>query len=105
LVKGKLAAPTLFSGTTNTALFNPWLRDALLPGIGNGMTIILDHAIFHKSETTRALVKQAGCFLLFLPPYSSELIPLSKPGQPSSPHPEIILSNLSTNSSQCPSIK
>jgi transposase len=43
-----------------------------------GMTIIMDNAIFHKSETTRELIKQAGCFLLFLPPYSPELNPIEQ---------------------------
>lgn len=78
LVKGKLTAPMLFNGTTNTALFNQWLKEQLLPVIGNGMTIIMDNAIFHKSQETRELIKQAGCSLLFLPPYSPELNPIEQ---------------------------
>lgn len=68
----------LFSGTTNTVLFNQWLREALLPAIGKGMTLIMDNAIFHKSEATREIIKQAGCSLLFLPPYSPELNPIEQ---------------------------
>jgi len=78
LVKGKLTAPMLFSGTTNTALFNQWLEEALLPAIGSGMTLIMDNAIFHKSQKTQELIRQAGCSLLFLPPYSPELNPIEQ---------------------------
>jgi hypothetical protein len=34
LVRGKLTAPMLFSGTTNTALFNQWLKDMLAACLG-----------------------------------------------------------------------
>lgn len=78
LVKGKLAAPMLFSGTTNTAVFNQWLEEALLPAIGRGMTLIMDNAIFHKSQATKDIVRQAGCSILFLPPYSPELNPIEQ---------------------------
>jgi transposase len=78
LVKGKLTAPMLFSGTTNTNVFNQWLKEVLLPAIDKGMTIIMDNAIFHKSQQTRELIKQAGCSLLFLPPYSPELNPIEQ---------------------------
>jgi putative transposase len=78
LVKGRLTAPMLFSGTTNTKVFNQWLKEALLPTIGKGMTIIMDNAIFHKSQQTRELITQAGCSLLFLPPYAPELNPIEQ---------------------------
>jgi transposase len=78
LVKGKLTAPMVFSGTTNTILFNQWLEESLLPAIGSGMTLIMDNAIFHKSQRTRELIRQAGCSILFLPPYSPELNPIEQ---------------------------
>ena len=78
LVKGKLAAPLLFAGTTNTALFNQWLEEMLLPTLTGGMTIIMDNAIFHKSERTRELIRNAGCEILFLPPYAPELNPIGQ---------------------------
>jgi transposase len=78
LVKGKLTVPMLFSGTTNTALFNQWLEEALLPAIGKDMILIMDNAIFHKSQRTRELIRKAGCSLLFLPPYSPELNPIEQ---------------------------
>ncbi len=78
LVKGKLTAPMLFSGTTNTAVFNQWLEEFLLPAIGKGMTLIMDNAIFHKSQATKDIVHKSGCSILFLPPYSPELNPIEQ---------------------------
>lgn len=76
LMRGKLTAPMLFEGTTNTALFNDWIAQSLLPELSPGMTVILDNAAFHKSKTTEALIRSAGCELLFLPPYSPDLNPI-----------------------------
>lgn len=36
----------------------------------------MDNATFHKSEETQRLIKQAGCRILFLPPYSPDLNPI-----------------------------
>ncbi len=40
--------------------------------------MILDNASFHKSEKTRKLIENAGCKVLFLPPYSPDLNPIEK---------------------------
>lgn len=74
----KLLAPLLFQGTCNTAVFNVWLEQALLPKLQPGTILILDNATFHRAESTRQLVLQAGCRLLFLPPYSPHLSPIEK---------------------------
>lgn len=38
----------------------------------------MDKASFHKSKKTRELIEQAGCKLIFLPPYSPELNKIEK---------------------------
>jgi len=76
LHKGKLIAPFLFEGNTNTVVFNTWLKECLLPLLFKGKTIIMDNAIFHKSKETRELIENAGCYLLYLPPYSPDLNPI-----------------------------
>ncbi len=38
----------------------------------------MDNATFHKSLKTRELIEAAGCFLIFLPPYSPDLNPIEK---------------------------
>ena len=74
----KLLAPMRFEGYTNTDLFNCWLKKSLLPRLEMGDTIILDNASFHKSPETRRLIEEAGCKLIYLPPYSPDLNPIEK---------------------------
>jgi transposase len=74
----KLLAPMLFEGNCNTAVFNRWLEEMLLPGLATGSLIVLDNAAFHKSERTRQIVEKHGCQLLYLPPYSLDLNPIEK---------------------------
>jgi len=74
----KLLAPLLFQGTCNTAGFNAWQEQALLLKRQPGTILILDNATFHRAESTRQLVLQAGCRLLFLPPDSPHLNPIEK---------------------------
>ena len=38
----------------------------------------MDNATFHKTQTTKHLIEQAQCDLLFLPPYSPDLNPIEK---------------------------
>ncbi len=75
---GKLLAPVLFNGTCNTETMNVWLKDHLLPELQRGSVIVMDNASFHKSQETRDIIKAAGCFVLFLPPYSPHLNPIEK---------------------------
>jgi transposase len=74
----KLMAPMLFTGTCNTQVFNQWLEHMLLPELLTASVIVLDNASFDKSAQTRQLVEQAGCQLLYLPPYSPDLNPIEK---------------------------
>lgn len=75
---GKLIAPVLFNGNCNTHVMNVWLEEHLLPKIKKGSVIVMNNAAFHKSIETRDIVKNAGCFILFLPPYSPHLNPIGK---------------------------
>lgn len=75
---GKLIAPVLFDGNCNTGIMNVWLKDHLLPALKPGSVIVMDNATFHKSQETRNIIKNAGCFVLFLPPYSPHLNPIEK---------------------------
>jgi transposase len=36
----------------------------------------MDNASFHKSEKSKKIIENAGCKLLFLPPYSPDLNPI-----------------------------
>jgi len=74
----KLKAPFVFEGAVNTELFNKWIKGNLLPELEKGQTVIMDNASFHKSADTERLIKEAGCELLYLPPYSPDLNPIEK---------------------------
>jgi transposase len=62
----------------DNVLFNFWLSNFLLPQIGSSHIEIIDNAAFHKSQNTRAIIEEAGCNLIFLPPYSPDLNPIEK---------------------------
>lgn len=69
-------APFFYKGTCDTELFNIWLKDFLIPELKVGQVVIMDNATFHKSEKSRKLIEEAGCRILFLPPYSPDLNPI-----------------------------
>jgi transposase len=71
-----ILAPLVFEGTADTNLFNNWLEKCLIPELKPGKTIILDNYVIHKSERIKSLIEQAGCKILFLPPYSPDLNPI-----------------------------
>lgn len=50
----------------------------LIPNLTAGQVLILDNASFHKSVESQKLVEEAGCRILFLPPYSPDLNPIEK---------------------------
>lgn len=72
----ELQAPCWLKGYTDAETFNVWLEHHLLPVLIPGMVIIMDNARFHKSPKTKELIENAGCRLLFLPPYSPDLNPI-----------------------------
>lgn len=78
LFGGKFLSPMCFEGTCDTSLFNTWLGEVLIPNLTPGQVLILDNASFHKSIESQKLVEDAGCEILFLPPYSPDLNPIEK---------------------------
>jgi transposase len=71
-------APLYFQGYCNTEVVLTWVKEALLPMLSPGMTIIWDNASFHKSPKIKEVIEAVGCELLFLPPYSPDLNPIEK---------------------------
>lgn len=78
LLDNKMIAPLAYDCYTNTEVFNPWLKEGLIPILPQNSIIVLDNARFHKSEETKKLVEAHGHQLLFLPPYSPDLNPIEK---------------------------
>ncbi|MEM6838721.1 MAG: transposase [Cyanobacteria bacterium P01_C01_bin.120] len=69
-------APLTYEGYCNRAVFETWLEEQLLPALPYGSVLICDNASFHKGGRIEALIQQAGCSLLYLPPYSPDLNPI-----------------------------
>ena len=76
--KRQVLAPMTFEGYCNTAVVEVWVEQVLVPVLKPGQTVVIDNASFHKSLTLRELIEQAGCKLLFLPPYSPDLNKIEK---------------------------
>lgn len=68
----------LFEGTCNTLVFNAWVEQFLAPLLSENHVVVMDNAIFHKSQKTKDLITATGATLLFLPPYSPDLNPIEK---------------------------
>jgi len=73
-----LAAPFLFQGVCNTAIFNAWLSAELAPHLNENTVVVIDNAAFHKSPQTKAIIEATGATLMFLPPYSPDLMPIEQ---------------------------
>lgn len=70
--KNTLIAPMEISGTLKKIDFTFWFSKWLLPNIPFGSTIILDNASIHDKKELARLAKEAGCEIIFLPPYSPQ---------------------------------
>jgi len=74
----QVLAPMTFKGHCNTELFEAWVEQFLVPELCPGQVVVLDNASFHKSQRTQDLIQQAGCQVLFLPPYSPDFNKIEK---------------------------
>lgn len=63
-------------GAYNTQTFEAFVAHALLPQLPPGSVLILDNARIHHGSNLQALVEEAGCRLLYLPPYSPDFSPI-----------------------------
>ena len=48
----------------------------LVPELSPGTVVILDNLATHKNAQAAAAIRKAGCWFLFLPPYSPDLNPI-----------------------------
>lgn len=74
----QIVAPMTFKGSCNTLLMEGWVEQMLVPALKPGQVVVMDNASFHQSERLRELIEEAGCELLFLPPYSPDFNKIEK---------------------------
>lgn len=71
-----LLTVSLFECNINTAIFNSWVEQDLIPKLPKNSVIVMDNAGFHKSLDLRDTIEKAGHVLEYLPPYSPDLNPI-----------------------------
>ena len=73
-----VTAALAFPGATNTAMFENYVEDVLVPELSPGDVVIWDNLTPHKSEEAAEAVARAGARLVPLPPWSPDLTPLEE---------------------------
>jgi transposase len=73
-----LGAAMTVSGAVDEAVMVAYVRELLCPSLHPGQIVFMDNLSSHKGETVRTLIEQAGCTLIFLPPYSPEFSPIEQ---------------------------
>jgi len=71
-----ITAPLVIEGAIDGTVFQPWLREWLLPALRPGTTIVLDNLSVHRSPDVRKIITAADCHLRFLPAYSPDFNPI-----------------------------
>ena len=78
LLGSVLLTVSLFQTTINTAVFNAWVIQDLIPKLPEKSVVVMDNATFHKGVEMAKALQDAGHTLLYLPPYSPDLNPIEK---------------------------
>ena len=71
-----LLTVSIFDCNINTAIFNSWVEQDLIPKLPNNSVVVTDNASFHKSPHLKTMIEKAGHILEYLPPYSPDLNPI-----------------------------
>lgn len=71
-----LIAPWVIKGAMDGGAFAAYVEQVLLPELEPGTVIILDNLATHKNTAAAKAMREAGCWFLFLPPYSPDLNPI-----------------------------
>lgn len=71
-------APLVFDGAINGEVYGAWVEQFLIPELHPGDVVVADNLSSHKNMKARQLIEEAGCRVLFLPPYSPDLNPIEE---------------------------
>ena len=71
-----LIAPWVIKGSMDGEAFAAYVTQVLLPELEPGTVVILDNLATHKNAAAAKAMREAGCWFLFLPPYSPDLNPI-----------------------------
>lgn len=76
LRQDEMMAPWVLDGPMNKVAFEAYIETQLAPMLNPGDVVILDNLSSHKSAKAAEVLKQVGCWFLFLPAYSPDLNPI-----------------------------
>lgn len=76
LSAGSMIAPWVIKGVIDGAAFAAYVEKVLAPALAPGTVVILDNLATHKKAAAAKALRDAGCWFLFLPPYSPDLNPI-----------------------------
>ena len=65
-------------GGTNGAVFEGYLREMVVPALGEGDVVVMDNLSAHKGGRVKEIIEDRGCELLYLPPYSPDFNPIEE---------------------------
>jgi transposase len=71
-----MIAPWVIKGAMDGAAFATYVEKMLVPELSCGTVVILDNLATHKNADAAKAMRKAGCWFLFLPPYSPDLNPI-----------------------------
>ena len=71
-----VVAPMLLDGPVNAETFAGYVENCLAPALEPGDILMMDNLAAHKSARITQAVEDAGCRLVYLPPYSPDLNPI-----------------------------
>ena len=78
VIENRLLTVGVFDCSVNTAVFECWIEQDLLPKLKATSVLIMDNATFHKGKRLQELVLNAGHYIVWLPKYSPDLNPIEK---------------------------
>lgn len=73
-----LIAPWVIKGAMDGPAFAAYVEKVLAPELMPGTVVILDNLATHRNAGAAKAIKQAGCWFLYLPPYSPDLNPIEQ---------------------------
>ena len=76
LTSDALIAPWVIKGAMDGEAFAAYVEQVLVPELEPGTVVILDNLATHKNAAAAKAIRKAGCWFLFLPPYSPDLNPI-----------------------------
>jgi transposase len=75
---GGVDAPLVFPGATDTAMFQSYVDQALVPILRKGDVVVFDNLNVHLSPGVSASIRRAGARVLTLSPYSPDYTPIEE---------------------------